>query len=190
MVQMEKAKAAPVIPVLETERLILRPLDSADAPALQETFPQWEIVKYLTNQIPWPYPSDGASTYIRDVALPAMRDGNAWHWTLRPKGASEKLIGVISLMRGKDDHRGFWLAPAWQGKGLMSEAVEVVTDFWFETLDQPVLRVPKAASNLPSRRVSERTGMRLVGTGERNYVSGRLPMELWEITREEWRARR
>jgi hypothetical protein len=30
--------------------------------------------------------------------------------------------------------------------------------------------------------------MRLVGMEERDYVSGRLPAEIWEITSDEWRA--
>jgi hypothetical protein len=32
--------------------------------------------------------------------------------------------------------------------------------------------------------------MRLVAREEREYVSGRLPTEIWEITAEEWNARR
>jgi hypothetical protein len=32
--------------------------------------------------------------------------------------------------------------------------------------------------------------MRLVATEERGFVSGRQMAEIWEITREEWRARR
>ena len=71
----------------------------------------------------------------------------------------------------------------------MSEACSAVTEFWFETLQRPVLRVPKAVANVASRRISERSGMRIVETEERDYVSGRLPSELWEITREEWRSR-
>jgi RimJ/RimL family protein N-acetyltransferase len=39
-----------------TERLILRPLALADAAAIQELFPHWEIVRYLLNRVPWPYP--------------------------------------------------------------------------------------------------------------------------------------
>jgi hypothetical protein len=54
----------------------------------------------------------------------------------------------------------------------------------------PVLRVSKAAANEPSRRISIRQGMRLVTTEEGEYVSGRLPQERWELTAEEWRARR
>lgn len=50
--------------------------------------------------------------------------------------------------------------------------------------------MPKAAANLASSRISARGGMRMVATEERGYVSGRLPSEIWEITREEWLARR
>jgi hypothetical protein len=32
--------------------------------------------------------------------------------------------------------------------------------------------------------------MRLIAKMERNYVSGRFPAELWEITAEEWHRRK
>jgi [ribosomal protein S5]-alanine N-acetyltransferase len=72
----------------------------------------------------------------------------------------------------------------------MLEASDAATDFWFNTLKFPVLRAPKAIVNVASRRISEKQGMRLVATEERDYVSGRLPSEIWEITAEEWRARK
>lgn len=121
------------IPTLTAPRLILRPLELSDAPAVQAVFPRWEIVRFLAARVPWPYPPDGA---------------------------------------------------------LMAEAVEVITAFWFEDLGRTVMQVPKAAANLPSRRMSERAGMRLIERTERDYVSGRLPAEIWEITREAWRNRR
>ena len=46
----------------------------------------------------------------------------------------------------------------------MSEAVDAVTDYWFNTLGFPVLRAPKAVANAASRRISEKQGMRLVAT--------------------------
>ncbi len=177
-------------PRLETPRLLLRPLELADAGQAQILFPQWEIVKYLANKVPWPYPSDGALTYYRDFALPAMERGDQWYWTIRLKDRPGVLIGSISLMKGETENRGFWIAPPWQGQGLMTEACEVVTDYWFDTLKFPVLRVPKATANTASRRISEKQGMRVVATEERDYVCGRLPSETWEITAEEWRARR
>jgi len=177
------------IPTLTTARLILRPLELADADAVQALFPRWEIVRYLANHVPWPYPPDGALTYIRDQALPAVQRGSEWHWTIRRESAPERLIGVIGLTDKPGDNRGFWLDPAWQGQGLMTEASTAVTDYWFETLERPVLRAPKAVANVASRRISERGGMRLIEITERDFVSGRLPAEIWEITRQEWRER-
>src|SRR5947209_2342627 len=61
---------------LETPRLVLRPLELADAEQTQRLFPHWEVVRFLANRVPWPYPDDGALTYYRDDALPAMARGD------------------------------------------------------------------------------------------------------------------
>ena len=175
-----------VTPTFHTERLILRPLELADADAIQEQFAHWDVVRYLNALVPWPYPADGALTYLRDIALPAIARGQEWHWSLRLKSAPEQLIGNISLMDEQDNHRGFWLGPQWQGQGLMSEASAVVTAYWFQVLERPLMRVPKAAPNQASRRMSERAGMRLIATRDGDFVCGRLPCDTWEITREEW----
>ena len=66
-----------VTPQLETPRLWLRPLELADAEQAQPLFPQWEVVRYLTNQVPWPFPSDGVHKFYRDVALPQAERGEA-----------------------------------------------------------------------------------------------------------------
>jgi RimJ/RimL family protein N-acetyltransferase len=179
-----------MIEAIETERLYLRPLELADAERTQELFPQWEIVKYLNSRVPWPYPADGAFTWCRDVVLPAMERGEQWHWTMRLKTAPERHIGAISLSTDTGNNRGFWLGLPWHGQGLMTEAVVAVNDYWFYTLGFPVLQVPKAVANTGSRRISDKTGMRVIATTEKDYVSGRLPAEVWEITAEEWREKR
>lgn len=176
----------PMTPAIETSRLILRLLQLADAEEIQILFPQWEIVRFLNNRVPWPYPPDGALTFSKEEALPAMERGVRWHWTLRLKSVPGKLIGGISLMTDQEDNRGFWLGLPWHGQGLMSEACGAVTDFWFDELKFPVLRTSKPIANSASRRISEKQGMRVVATSERDYVSGRHPSETWEITAEEW----
>ncbi|MBA4222388.1 MAG: GNAT family N-acetyltransferase [Methylobacterium sp.] len=181
---------ANVVPTLETQRLLLKPLALDDAPAIQAVFPQWEIVRFLASHIPWPYPPDGAENFLRDVALPGMAAGKEWHWSLRPKAEPGHLIGVISLLVGEKNNRGFWIAPEWRGQGLMSEAVVAVTDFWFGALGRDLLRAPKAVENIASRRISQSSGMRMVGVETHSFVSGEHPAEIWEITAAEWRARR
>ncbi|OWJ89962.1 GNAT family N-acetyltransferase [Pseudomonas sp. A46] len=178
------------LPTLLTPRLILYPLTLADADAIQRHFPHWEVVRFLAEQVPWPYPPDGARTFLEQVALPAMQRGVQWHWSIRERAEPDQLIGVVSLMDDeRDNHRGFWLGVPWHGRGYMTEASEAVTDYWFGTLGKPLLRAPKAVANTASRRISERSGMRLLRTEERGYVSGRHLSEIWEITREEWLAR-
>ncbi len=177
-------------PQLETPRLLLRPLELADADQAQQLFPHWEVVKHLNDKIPWPYPPDGARQFYEHVALPAMARGEHWTWSIRLRTGPDQLIGSISLMRGEHENRGFWLGLPWHGQGLMTEASDAVTDFWFDVLRFPVLRVPKAIVNTASRRISEKQGMRVIATVERDYVCGRLPAEIWEISAAEWNRRR
>ncbi len=44
---MPPSRLMPPTPVLETPRLVLRPLRSKDAPVIQRRFPQWEVVRWL-----------------------------------------------------------------------------------------------------------------------------------------------
>ena len=177
-------------PTIVTRRLELRAISLDDAPAIQRLFPHWEIVKYLNHRVAWPYPTDGALTFLRDVALPAVARGQKWIWAIRIKGGPPHLVGAINLAIGPGESRGFWLGLDWHNQGYMTEACAPVTDFWFDVLDMPSLRVIKAIGNTGSRRVSEKQGMRLVGIEEREFVAGRLPAEIWELTREAWSAAR
>jgi [ribosomal protein S5]-alanine N-acetyltransferase len=177
----------PSTPTLETPRLLLRPLALSDAAEVQPLFAQWEIVKQLNARVPWPFPENGVHIFYRDVALPAIERGEEWHWMLRLKDdPDQKIIGSICLKLEGNNNRGFWLARDWQGRGLMTEAASTVTRFWFEDLNQPVLRIKKARDNAASRAISLRAGMRCIEQTEDDFVSGHLPTEIWELTAEEW----
>ncbi|MBJ7535052.1 GNAT family N-acetyltransferase [Rhodomicrobium vannielii ATCC 17100] len=173
----------------ETPRLILRPLTLEDAPAIQRLFPHWEIVRFMSSSIPWPYPEDGAHAFLRDVQLPAMERRGSFCWTIRLKNGPDHLIGTVSLFQRKSENRAFWLALPWQSQGIMMEACEPVTDFWFNTLMEPVLIVTKAVDNIGSRRITEKQGGRVIAGGERAFLCGRRTFEKWELTREDWNAR-
>jgi RimJ/RimL family protein N-acetyltransferase len=182
----------PATPVLETERLRLRPLRIEDAPVVQRLFPQWELVKHLHAGTPWPYPDDGAETHIRECMERRAR-GERFYWaiTLRARGDDE-LVGRIDMWPGVEDRdmRGFWLDPALWGQGLMTEAAEAVTGYAFEVLGWPFLYVNNAAPNAGSHRVKEKQGAELVDVKPHAFISGELPRETWIIRREAWLARR
>lgn len=174
---------------MSTNRLLLRPLELADADALQQVFPRWEIVRFLGVQVPWPYPADGALSFIRDVVLSAMARGVEWHWTIRPQVSPRQLIGGISLLDKPDDNRAFWLDPMWQGRGLMSEASGGLRSFGSRLWGGPFYGCRRPRQICRPDASPESGGMRLVGM-EKDYLSGQLPTEVWEITREEWRRQR
>jgi len=175
---------------LETEHLILRPLCLLDAPSIQSVFQTWEIVQWMADAVPWPYPGDGAMTFVSTIALPDMEQGKAWHWSIRPKSDPDHLVGVVSLTERVDNNRGFWIDPAWQGRGFATEASAAATDYWFGPLGKDTLRVPKAIGNTASRRISERQGMKVIRTLKLPFVSGLHDAELWEIDAQGWRQYR
>lgn len=41
-------------------------------------------------------------------------------------------------------------------------------------------------NNSRSKRISDSSGMRLIRTEKKEYISSLLDYELWEITRDEW----
>jgi RimJ/RimL family protein N-acetyltransferase len=177
-------------PVFHTERLILRPVAPGDVPRVQAYFPHWEVVRYLNARIPWPYPEDGAAQFYHGVVFPAVAAGDKWVWAICLRQAPDALIGVVEFNAGRDEHRGFWLGAPWQGQGFMTEACEPLTDFWFDVLRQPRLVVGKAVANAASSRVSVKQNARLIAMTERDFLAGRLPTEVWELTRADWNARR
>jgi ribosomal-protein-alanine N-acetyltransferase len=181
----------PSTPVLHTPRLVLRPLRAKDAPVVQKRFANWEVVRWLDAKVPWPYPADGAATFVAGC-LAEMTQGEKSHWALIPKKGPADLIGVISLWPDDGvihDQRGFWLDPAFQGQGLMTEAADRVTDYAFGKLGWPCLWLSNAQDNHASRRIKEKQGARLVDMMIGRFVSGAATRMVWQLTREDWLAR-
>ena len=188
---MPSSSLMPPTPVLQTPRLVLRPVRSKDAPVIQRRFPRWEVVRWLNARIPWPYPADGAAAYVA-ACLEEMAKGKKSHWAIIPKSGPADLIGIIDLW--PDDgisgsQRGFWLDPEFHGKGLMTEAAERVTQYALCDLGWPHLWLTNAQENHASRRIKEKQGARLVDLMIGDHVGGRGPEMVWLLRREDWLAR-
>lgn len=180
----------PGTPVLQTQRLVLIPLALTDIPDIQRIFGQWDVVRYLADDVPWPYPADGARWFVEDHALPLMAKGAHMHWSIRVRDTPDPLIGLISLRPydDTDDQRGFWLDPAHRGRGLMFEAAERVTEFAFDDLGLETLLLNNAEPNVASARIKQKQGAKLVRTEPASFVSGRFNKQVWLLERQEWRA--
>jgi RimJ/RimL family protein N-acetyltransferase len=184
-------KLLPPPPVLQTRRLVLRPLAQDDAPAIQRRFPRWDVVRHLTPRVPWPYPDDGAARFI-EACLGEMARGEKLHWSIRLKDGPDELVGCINLWPddGKSrDMRGFWLDPEFQRRGLMTEAADRVTDYAFRDLGWPHLWVSNAEANRASARIKEKQGARLVGFEPFRSVEGDGRRMVWLIEGKAWLER-
>jgi RimJ/RimL family protein N-acetyltransferase len=183
----------PPTPVLETDRLVLRPLRREDGPVIQRRFPRWEIVRFLNgHHVPWPYPADGAAGHVADC-LARMTRGEKLYWAIALKGAPDGLIGRIDLWPDDGqsrDMRGFWLDPEHQGKGFMTEAADRVTEFAFVELGWPHLWLRNDERNLASGRIKEKQGAVLVDREPCRSVEGDGVDQVWLLKREDWLARR
>jgi len=182
----------PPTPTLTTARLTLRPITISDASAVQRRFPRWEIVRRLGAQVPWPYPQDGAASFLV-VQLARVAAGEKNVWAITQRGAEDELIGIIELWPPDPetrDSRGFWLDPDFQGQGLMTEAADAVVDYAFEALGWPFLWLGNAKTNVRSARVKERQGAALIDEAPFQFVFGEDLRQVWLLTAEDWRARR
>ncbi len=179
-------------PTLQTARLILRPLALSDAPAIQRHFNNWSVIQNLASVVPWPYPDDGADTFIRGHLAKVAAGEDVHQWVLVLRSGDGQAIGNIDFRpraEGRKGNRGFWLAEPWWNQGLMTEAIAVVNDFAFSTLGIESFHVCNVESNVASRRVKQKTGAEFVGYVELSHHNGQTRSEKWIVTRHGWLRR-
>lgn len=178
-----------MIAPLTTARLFLRGVTLADAPAIQQNFADYEIIRQLAAIVPWPYPADGAHAFVESV-LP-LQGENRFVWALFLKTSPDEAIGIVDLRRSGTENRGFWLARRLWGQGLMSEACDAVTDYAFDALGFERLVLCNALGNTRSRRIKEKAGATFLHVAPAKFVDPALTEhEVWELRREAWAARR
>lgn len=108
--------------VVETERMVLRPLRRSDA-GLFEMYGSDERVARMTRTIPHPLPPGAVEAFIAR-ATAETRAEDVWALDGSRAGLPE-LLGLITLERmdrGQSEI-AYWVAPAFWNTGLASEAV-------------------------------------------------------------------
>ena len=176
-------------PRIETQRLILRPLALSDAPAIQRHFNNWNVIKTLATVVPWPYPEDGAESFIKRELDKIAAGEESYQWVLVLRTGDGEAIGNINFRPradGRKGNRGFWLAEPYWNQGLMTEAIAAVNDFAFLTLGLDHFHVCNAQSNVASRRVKQKTGAEFAGFVELPHHNGESRAEKWKVARETW----
>jgi RimJ/RimL family protein N-acetyltransferase len=146
------------IPVLETERLVLR------APKLEDVKAMVSLANDLrvsqnTARLPHPYTAADAEKFI--AYIDATEAEIAFSVTL----TDGTLIGVCGLASGGRDvpEFGYWYGAEHWGHGYATEAARAVIDYAFGDLRHAALQAGARVSNPASRRVLEKCGFQWTG---------------------------
>ncbi len=174
---------------LQTERLTLRPLAPADAPALHRLINDWEVTRTLA-AVPFPYPRELADEWIA-LAAGQIAAGTAYHLAVTgTEGEQEMLVGGVGLRLAEDRRSGslgYWVGRRFWGHGVASEAAGRLARWALANLALEHLVASVASDNPASAAVLRRIGFRQVGEGQQTFASrgGKQPVLHFEATRDD-----
>jgi ribosomal-protein-alanine N-acetyltransferase len=142
--------------VLEGERCRVRAWQTSDAASLVEHANNINVAKYLRDRFPHPYTNRDAKDFLRHATARV----DAGNLAIEFGGAA---VGGIGFVPGTDVERfsaeiGYWLGEAFWGRGIATEALELVTGHAFAELKFLRLFALPFADNSGSIRVLEKAG--------------------------------
>ena len=147
------------LPVLSTERLILRPVRYSDAASMFEYSQDEEVSKYVL----WDPHRSVLDSYesIRDLRR-LYRHGWPSSYAIALKD-SDKLIGTIGFMwlntENKSAEIGYSLSKPYWNQGFMTEALKAMIGFAFDTLHLHRIEAQHDLRNPASGKVMAKAGM-------------------------------
>jgi RimJ/RimL family protein N-acetyltransferase len=145
--------------VVETERLVLRELEAADAPFMLELLNEPSYILNIADR--GVRDLDGARAYLesRWRASYAQHGFGLWLVEERATGAAAGLCGLVRRDGLDDVDIGYAFLPAFWGRGYAVEAARGVVRHAREVVGLRRLVAIAVPENAPSIRVLERIGM-------------------------------
>lgn len=103
---------------------------------------------------------------IREMADRSPGDPGGWVQLSVEDRETGRLVGDVGLSPAEGEPGvikvGYTIDPSFQGRGYATEAVAALVGYAFESLGADVVRAYASADNVPSIRVAENVGMRLM----------------------------
>lgn len=141
---------------LESSRLLLRQIKPTDVNEIFAMRSNREVMKYVPR--PLCVTLDDAMDLIKMIDK-KLETNEGINWAITLKGENT-LIGFIGHYRIKWEHFrseiGYMLAPAFQGKGIATEAIKLVVDFGFNDMKMHSLEAVIDPDNTASASVLQK----------------------------------
>lgn len=141
---------------LESERLLLRQVSPNDIHEVFALRSNPETMEFIPR--PLATTLDEALDHIKMIN-DKIEANEGINWAITEKG-NPKLLGVIGHYRIKWEHFrseiGYMLLPEYQGKGIVSEAIQMVVDYGFNEMKMHSLEAIIDPENIASAKVLEK----------------------------------
>ena len=175
---------------LETERLILRQYNAADA---EDMFANWATDPEASRFWGWtPHESIEETKSLLSGWIDEYANMEYYHWVIIHKNISQA-VGYIYLNQINNEDNSaavhFLLSRKYWNQGFMTEAVKCVLDFSFSVLEVQKVHTRHHIDNPQSGKVLRKSGMRYTKTAYRHVpdcaqISGDYCF--FELTRDDW----
>lgn len=149
-------------PTIQTERLVLRPLDDADTDDLHRISNEPLVRRYLWDDEPV---SRATIEEVIAQSVQSFSEDGLGLFGVRLQG-SEELVGFCGfvLLEGMEEiELGYELEPDLWGRGIATEAARACLQYAFEEAGLRRVIAGADAPNVASLRVIEKLGMRPIG---------------------------
>ena len=141
---------------LESERLLLRQITSDDVNEVFELRSNPETMKYIPR--PLTTTKDEAMAHVKMIQ-DKIETNEGINWAITLKG-NPKMIGIIGHYRIRWEHFrseiGYMLLPEYQGKGIITEAIQLMIHYGFNEMKMHSLEAIIDPNNNASAKVLEK----------------------------------
>ena len=143
---------------LESDRLLLRQITNDDVSEIFELRSSAETMKYIPRPLVTNH--EEALTHIKMIQ-DKIEKNEGINWAITLKG-NDKFIGIIGHYRIRWEHYrseiGYMLLPEYRGKGIITEAIQLMVDYGFNQMKMHSLEAIIDPANTASARVLEKNG--------------------------------
>lgn len=155
--------------IIKTKMFILRPFKNGDEAALIKNINNEKVYR-PTLHIPYPYTMKHAREWIeKNENFAKEKPLRSVNFVIEIKGEVAGGIGISKIEKNEGE-LGYWLGENYWGKGIMSGAVNEVTNFGFKTLKLKRIYADVFPFNKVSMRVLEKNGYKLEKILKNNTV--------------------